>query len=463
MFKDRFNELSTDIIKKLELNVDDDSLKLSINIDSICKHIDPYVACKVPEITSPYITELWGYNINISLNEEIFVFMCFICKNDDQYTNLMTILENALTINMIKVKMLQDYLSGNSTFREKEYISIAEKFLLKNKQPRWYIDSFEYKLMVFFNAFFYNEYRNKHHYLPLIDKDLNSTYEWLVILRLQHYGFESAVSMFDNDRKQFKQFNEVLSLYGKFNQISSISDIEKIRKEVSNGCKYSKKLICLLDELIKIYHIWNKIKKSVIKNKWRAKYKDTIENIPLYCMNSVGIMQAINDEYKQGGSSESYYRYMTSRTSDRQLVQMVYKHTALEGERMVVYLNIDVLLSEYINNMFDDVTLTERLFHYEFALKHEMGHIIHKCALSDERDKDHLLRLIQILDNDAEKQIERYNNLPDSEKPDYLYWYYTDILYEFIANDYMKLTIEDVYRANFKEVPPEVKRLLKES
>ena len=124
--------------------------------------------------------------------------------------------------------------------------------------------------------------------------------------------------------------------------------------------------------------------------------------------------------------------------------------------------NIDELLFDYVSLMFNNVTDEQKHFHFEFTLRHEMGHIVHQCEMLHNNSEKTFLMLKHNLEKITDTETKRWESLPEEDRLDYNYWYYTYLPFERRANELMGLTIEDVYREHFENIPLSVKHLLEE-
>lgn len=452
-----FDNIRKDIKDTLDIDLRS-CLSFKIGFYYIWEEIDEFATNKIPTITDPYFVHYSPESIEIHVNIDIIEFICNICNNSDQFMKFLSMLLSGLIVNMIKLKMLDDYLAGIESPDEKSYLEKSEEILKQQIRPSCYINSVAFKTFSFAHAFFYNEF-NKEHYLPNMSNEFKDTYHKLINERLTKHGFDDVRSQMKLNQKLFK---EVLSLYNKFNRISSVSDIDIIRHEIIDKQKspYSVKISFILDELAKIYDIWEVIKKDTMKK--FPMYKNILDGVQLYCMNALGMLQSSQYEYQKAGAQIPYYEYMTSDKGYEVLASMTSSYSSASGVRMDVYFNITQLLCELAWHDYDNASLEQKQYHYEFTLKHEMGHVVHYCELlSNSNEKTYYLMreaLYKITDNEKKKR----EALPEDERIDYDYWYYTYLPMERKANELMGLTVEDIYREQFAEVPPEIKQLLKE-
>jgi hypothetical protein len=193
----------------------------------------------------------------------------------------------------------------------------------------------------------------------------------------------------------------------------------------------------LLDELSNIFAIWNLVKIDVLKK--YPEYKDTLKNVKFCIANAMGMMKMIDKIQPEAVFTD--IKYEAKKT------------------KITVYMNLDRLLYEHVSLMYKDVPYSEKRFHHEFAFKHELGHIVHYCELRSNRK---IKSVKQNLKKITESERKHWESLPVDDRLDYNYWYYACLPFERRANELMGLTIEDVYRAHFKDVPPSVKQLLEE-
>jgi hypothetical protein len=140
----------------------------------------------------------------------------------------------------------------------------------------------------------------------------------------------------------------------------------------------------------------------------------------------------------------------------------MYSYSKSNGVRFEVQFNIDELLFDYVSLKFKDVSYEQKRFHFEFTLKHEMGHIVHQCEMLYNNSEKTFLMLKHNLEKITDSEKKDWEDLPEDERLYYNYWYYTCLPFERRANELMGLTIEDAYKVHFEEVPPSVKRLLED-
>lgn len=453
MFKILIRDVTDELIKTLNIDFDGSYL-VDTRVIPLFGQLDSDVSGKFPVISEPSRVNYYDTEIHVDMNEEIVVFMAYISEDIDQFTELTTILKEDVELNLIKIKMMNDYILGMSTPEEKKYLSCSEQLLKKQIRPNGYDTSFNFKLYAFGRAFFYDEF-NQGTYLPLLSDEFKKESQKLINDRMMKYDVCINVD------KNHEMFKMILSLYHMFDHIYDISEINKIRKDIiKSKSVYTNRLMKLLDELTIIYDIWNNIKKEVIKK--FPMYANILKDVRLHCMNAPGKMEYIHRKYEITGARVPYYDYMFDHSGYCVLASMTHSYSSFDGVRIEVLFNIDELLYSHVSAIFKDVAEEEKRFHYEFTLKHEMGHIVHHCEMLHSNDEKTFFILIHNLEKITKAETKRWESLPEEDREDRSYWYYTYLPFERRANELMELTIEDVYKEHFAEIPLSVKRLLEE-
>lgn len=453
MFNILIRDVTDELIKTLNIDFDG-SYSVDTRVIPLCGQLNLDVPGRFPVISEPSRVKYNDTKIHVDMNEEIVVFMAYISEDIDQFTELTTILKEDVELNLIKIKMMNDYILGMSTPEEKKYLSCSEQLLKKQIRPSSYINSFSFKVYAFGRAFFYDEF-NQGTYLPLLSDEFKKESQKLINDRMMKYDICINVD------KNHEMFKMILSLYHMFDHIYDISEINKIRKDIIKSKSiYTNRLMKLLDELTVIYDIWNNIKKEVIKK--FPMYANILKDVRLHCMNMHGKMEVIDKEYKIAGARIPYYDYMYDQSDYCILASMMYSYSNFDGVRIEVQFNIDELLYSHVSTMFKDVTEEEKRFHYEFTLKHEMGHIVHYCEMLYNNDEKTFHMLKHNLEKITKAETKRWKSLPEDDREDYDYWYYTFLPFERRANELMGITIEYAYKEHFAEIPLSVKRLLEE-
>lgn len=456
MFKNLIRDLTDKLVVDLDIDFDGNYL-IDTRVIPLFGQLDSDVSGKFPVISEPSTVTYNDSEMHININEEILVFMAYISENIEQFIEFSTILKDGVIINLIKIKMMNDYLLGMSTDKEREYLSCSEQLLKEQIRPNGYIKSFSFKVYAFCRAFFYNEFR-QHEYLPALNDEFKTVCEELINERLIQYDLESIPTDIKKDRKLF---NDVLSLYNELKHIYGISSINNLKKKlIKSKSLYTSRILLFLDELIEIYNIWDDIKKDTIKK--FPKYVSVLKDVRLHCMNTQGRMEVFHKEHKIAGARIPYYDYMIEHSGYCILASMMYSYSKSNGVRFEVQFNIDELLFDYVSLKFKDVSYEQKRFHFEFTLKHEMGHIVHQCEMLYNNSEKTFLMLKHNLEKITDSEKKDWEDLPEDERLDYNYWYYTCLPFERRANELMGLTIEDAYKEHFEEVPPSVKRLLED-
>lgn len=453
MFKILIRDVTDEVIKTLNIDFDGSYL-VNTRIVPLCGQLNLDVPGRFPVISEPSTVNYYDTEIRVDMNEEIVVFMAYISEDIEQFTELTTILKEDVELNLIKIKMMNDYILGMSTPEEKKYLSCSEQLLKKQIRPNGYDTSFNFKLYAFGRAFFHDEFYQDG-YLPLLSDKFKKESQKLINDRMKKYNVCINVD------KNHEMFDMILSLYHMFDHIYDVSEINKIRKDIiKSKSVYTNRLMQLLDELIVIYDIWNNIKKETMKK--FPMYANILKDVRLHCMNAHGKMEYFHREYEITGALVPYYDYMYDHSGYCVLACMRYSYSNFDGVRLEVQFNIDELLFSHVSAMFKDVTEEEKRFHYEFTLKHEMGHIVHHCEMLHNNDEKTFRMLKHNLEKITDTERKRWESLPEEDRLDYGYWYYTYLPFERRANELMGLTIEDVYKEHFEDIPLSVKRLLEE-
>jgi len=344
------------------------------------------------------------------------------------------LLSAPVIINLIKIQMLNDYMYGFSTPLEKEFLKQSVSMVKEHIYPTHINDWFEINIMIFTHAHMSNGIN--HGLMVELNRDFEKDIKSLVENRLLMNGYNRLYDTYDEQDKCFKK---IFSIYYMFNNIYSPRYIDKIRHKLDTVYDVeSPNIQKLLDELNDIFNIWNLIKMETIKK--YPEYKSTLKDVSFCIANAMGMMKMINKIQPDAVFTDIKYD--------------------IKKTKITVYMNLDILLYEHVSLMYKDASSSEKRFHHEFAFKHELGHIVHYCEL---RSNKKFKYVKQNLKKITETETKHWESLPVDDRLDYNYWYYTCLPFERCANELMGLTIEDVYRADFKDVPPSVKHLLEEN
>ena len=375
-----------------------------------------------------------SYSFKISINREMIVFICYMVNEFDKLVSNSRLLISPVVMNLIKIQMLNDYLYGYSTPLEKEFLKQSADTVKEQIYPDNIDNWFDVCAKIFTQADMPNDFNNRRIMFEL-NMDFEKNIKPLVENRLLMNGCNQFHDIYN---EQCEMFNKFFSIYYKFNSIYSPRYIDNLKDSLDheyNGLVPNMKK--LLDELSNIFAIWNLTKIEAIKK--YPEYKDTLKNVKFCIVNAMGMMKMINKIQPEAVFTDITY--------------------VSKKAKITVYMNLDRLLYEHVSLMYKEVPYSEKRFHHEFAFKHELGHIVHYCEL---RSNKKIKYVKQNLKKITETERKHWESLPVDDRLDYNYWYYTYLPFERRANELMGLTIEDVYRANFEDVPPSVKQLLEE-
>lgn len=432
LFGDTLRHLVNHYVDKLGIDFDGDYVVTS-DIVSVYDNNVESASTLSRFIGKPCILLYDSYTFKLSINREMIVFLCYMINNFNEFVNYSRLLSVPVIINLIKIQMLNDYKYGYSTPLEKEFLKRSLNMVVEHIYRSQIHDWFEIHIMIFTHAHMSNGIN--HGLMIELNRDFEKDIKSLVENRLLMNGYNRLYDTYD---EQCETFNKFFSIYYKFNSIYSPRYIDKLKENLDH--EYDElvpNMKKLLDELSNIFAIWNLTKIDAMKK--YPEYKDTLKNVKFCIANAMGMMKMIDKIQPEAVFTD--IKYEAKKT------------------KITVYMNLDRLLYEHVSLMYKDVPYSEKRFHHEFAFKHELGHIVHYCEL---RSNKKLTYVKQNLKKITESERKHWESLPVDDRLDYNYWYYTCLPFERRANELMGLTIEDVYRAHFKDVPPSVKQLLEE-
>ena len=433
LFGDTLNYLVKYYVKKLGIDFDGDYVVTSDIVSVYDNNVDS-ASTLSRFVGKPCILLYDSYTFKVGINREMIVFLCYMINSFNELVNYSRLLSAPVIINLIKIQMLNDYKYGYSTPLEKEFlkrsVSMAVEHIYGSQIHEW----FDIHIMIFTHAHMSNGVN--HGLMVEVNRDFEKDIKSLVENRLLMNGFNRLYDTYDEQDKCFKK---IFSIYYMFNNIYSPRYIDKIRNKLDTEYDTAfPNIQKLLDELRDIFNIWNLIKMETIKK--YPEYKDTLKNVKFCIANAMGMMKMTDKIQPEAVFTD--IKYDTKKT------------------KITVYMNLDRLLYEHVSLMYKDVPSSEKRFHHEFAFKHELGHIVHDCELRRNKKFTYVKQNFKKI---TKSETKHWESLPVDDRLDYNYWYYTCLPFERCANELMGLTIEDVYRANFEEVPLSVKHLLEEN
>ena len=433
LFKNALSHLVNHYVDKLGIDFDGDYVVTSDIVSVYDNNVES--ASTLSRFVGKLCILLYdSYTFKVSINREMIVFLCYMINSFNELVNYSRLLSVPVIINLIKIQMLNEYKYGFSTPLEKEFLKQSVNMVAEHIYHTQIHDWFEIPIMIFTHAHMSNDVN--HGLMVELNRDFEKDIKSLVENRLLMNGDNRLYDTYDEQDKCFKK---VFSIYYMFNNIYSPRYIYKIRHKLDTVYDAeSPNIQKLLDELNDIFNIWNLIKMETIKK--YTEYKDTIQEVGFCIANAMGMMKMIDKVQPEAVFTD--IRYEAKKT------------------KITVYMNLDRLLYEHVSLMYKDVSSSEKRFHHEFAFKHELGHIVHYCEL---RSNKKFKYVKQNLKKITESERKHWESLPVDDRLDYNYWYYTCLPFERRANELMGLTIEDVYKEHFAEIPLSVKHLIEEN
>lgn len=390
------------------------------------------------------------HDIKFTIHAEPVFMGCYLCENEDNFYEICRSMGISVNYKMFLMGILNDYLMGMSPPEEKVILDAAAKKIKDEEiHPLGFRTSTEFKLMTFCRAFLINEFGDK----GFID-DLKSQFGDYIndTINARMTSSERYSKTVELKPVAETVFNDIMSLYSYFECVN-VDNIKSIRTEIESKYYVNSKLKRLLDTCDKILSLWDEVKAEALK-----KYPTytNIKSVKLDIKNKIGSFNENYSSYMKTSVHESFIDYLKSHRDTDCSARVTHTYSSYYGIKFRASFNFGNLLERLPNFTDDELEVS-----LKSILKHEMGHVIHYTKLMYENSIEVYEYIIDTLNELDRRAVKEYNNTPEDQRLDEIYWYYTFRPYERMANELMGVSIEEMYKNNKEEIPDSIKALLK--